>query len=124
MFDPNSTVHRAPEVRVTMRGERITENGSPVQVSTRSDFVAPELSAPSTSALEQSKGLRGWTAGPVPADKRPQHLIRAEKARKALALADAQALVVGTAVIRHTAPSKGRAVSLDRKRRIVPNRTF
>ena len=49
------------EVRVTMRGVRLSEGGAPTQVSTRSDFIAPDLSAPSTLALELDKGLRGWS---------------------------------------------------------------
>ncbi len=61
MLDPNSTIPEAHEVRVTMRGVRISEHGSPVQVSTRSDFIAPELSGPSTLAIELDKGLTGWT---------------------------------------------------------------
>lgn len=60
-FDPNSTIPRAAEVRVTMRGVRLTPDGFPVQVSTRSDFIAPELSRPSTLATELDKGLRGWS---------------------------------------------------------------
>ncbi len=66
MFDPNSTIPEAHEVRVTMRGVRISEHGSPVQVSTRSDFIAPDLSGPSTLAVELDKDLPGWTD----ADKR------------------------------------------------------
>lgn len=61
MFDPNSTIKHVHEVRVTMRGVRISETGSPVQVSTRSDFIAPEVSPPSTLAIELDKGRRGWS---------------------------------------------------------------
>jgi hypothetical protein len=60
-FDPNSTVPRAPEVRVTLRGVRLSENGKPVQVSTRSDFIAPDLSPVSVLATELDKGRPGWT---------------------------------------------------------------
>ncbi len=103
MLDPNSTIPTAFEVRVTMRGVRLTPDGSPVQVSTRSDFVAPELSAPSLLAQELDKGLRGWTRDDVElSDKRPQHLIRAERARKAQAKADLDEITVGTAIVRTT----------------------
>lgn len=61
VIDPNSTVPTAFEVRVTRRGVRLTSDGAPQQVSTRSDFIAPDLSAPSTHAVESEKGKRGWT---------------------------------------------------------------
>lgn len=112
MFDPNSPVKRAPEVRVTMRGVRLTPDGSPVQVSTRSDFIAPELSAPSTTNLEQAKGLRGWTDTDVkPEDRRPVGLQVFEKNRQRMINERAAAIVkdakAGTTVIRHTAPTQG-----------------
>ena len=102
VFDPNSTVPRAPEVRVTARGVRLSPNSNATfQVSTRSDFVAPELSAPSTLAIELDKGKAGWTAGPIPADKRPSYIVRAELARKAQREADIEELTItGTTVIR------------------------
>ena len=101
VFDPNSTIPRAPEVRVTARGVRLSPNSSATfQVSTRSDFVAPELSAPSTLALELDKGLAGWTDGPKPADVRPSWIIRAELARKAQREADLEELTIGAAVVR------------------------
>ena len=105
MFDPNSTIPQAHEVRVTMRGVRLTPDGKPVQVSTRSDFIAPELSAPSTLAFELSKGQRGWTATDVIVpDMRPLHLQRAERARKEQAAADAQAMTCGATRIRRPRP--------------------
>lgn len=61
VIDPNSTIATAFETRVTMRGVRLTPDGGRVQVSTRSDFIAPDLSAPSTHAIESDKGKRGWT---------------------------------------------------------------
>lgn len=111
MFDPTSPIPRAPEVRVTMRGVRLTPDGAAVQVSTRSDFIAPDLSPVSTLATELAKGARYWSEGTTPEDKRPQHLIRAEKARKALLDADNQALTVGTTVIRHTSASTGKVLN-------------
>lgn len=61
MYDPNSTMPVVREVRVTMRGVRLSENGSPVQVSTRSDFIAPEVSPVRLIDSEAEKGTRGWT---------------------------------------------------------------
>lgn len=61
MIDPNATIPSVREVRVTMRGVRLSPDGTPMQVSTRSDFIAPDLSAPSTLSLELDKGLRGWS---------------------------------------------------------------
>lgn len=55
----------AHEVRVRARGVRLTPDGKGVQVSTRSDFIAPDLSAPSTLAIELDKGLAGWTRDDV-----------------------------------------------------------
>ena len=60
-YDPNSTIPSAHEVRVRMRGVRISENGARVQVSTRSDFIAPDLSPVSTHQVEMQKGTRDWT---------------------------------------------------------------
>ena len=101
-FDPNSPIPRAPEVRVTARGVRLSpDSTATVQVSTRSDFVAPATAPVSTLALELDKGKAGWTAGPVPADKRPSYIIRAELARKAQREADIEELTItGTTVIR------------------------
>lgn len=67
-YDPNSTIPQSHEVRVTMRGVRLTDGGAPVQVSTRSDFIAPQLSGPSTHALEMEKGLSGWSFDDVPVE--------------------------------------------------------
>lgn len=47
------------EVRVTPRGARLTPNGKIQGVTAQ--FIAPELSAPSTHALEMEKGKSGWT---------------------------------------------------------------
>lgn len=74
IYDPNSTIPHSHEVRVTMRGVRLSDGGTPVQVSTRSDFIAPDLSAPSTLAIELDKGKRGWSdydvKVPAPAETR------------------------------------------------------
>lgn len=74
IYNPNSTIPQSHEVRVTMRGVRLTDGGTPVQVSTRSDFIAPELSRPSTLAIELDKGIRGWSdydvKVPAPAETR------------------------------------------------------
>lgn len=118
MFDPNSTIPHAHEVRVTMRGVRLTPDGSLVQVSTRSDFIAPDLSGPSTLAIELDKGLTGWTRDDVEViDARPLHLQRAERARKQLAADDAQALQLGATVIRHTTPTVGKVLNRTGPRR-------
>ncbi len=118
MFDPNSTIPAAHEVRVTGRGVRLTPDGSPVQVSTRSDFIAPDLSAPSTLAIELNKGLRGWTRDDVEViDARPLHLQRAERARKQQADDDAQAMSCGVTVVRHTARSNGKVLNRTGPRR-------
>ena len=61
MFDPNSTMAQSHEARVTMRGVRLTETGLPVQVSTRSDFIAPDQSPVALIETEMAKGLKGWT---------------------------------------------------------------
>lgn len=103
------------EVRVTMRGVRLTPDGSPVQVSTRSDFIAPDLSPVRTVDLESAKGLRGWTAHDVkvPSVGTTQHTP------KGLADRRLDAMTVGTTVVRttdtrtmrvmnHTGPRRGK----------------
>lgn len=100
-FDPNSPIARAPEVRVTMRGVRLSDTGKPVQVSTRSDFIAPDYAAPSTHQLEMQKGLAGWSEGPAPEDKRPAWIARAELRVKAQREADAlEPTITGKTVVR------------------------
>lgn len=112
MFDPNSTVPRAPEVRVTRRGVRLTPDGSPVQVSTRSDFIAPDMAPVSTSALEQAKGLRGWTDMEVkPEDRRPAGL-KAFEANRAHLIADRAAAIVEDATCGKTVSRKAPARQL------------
>lgn len=61
MFDPNAKVTSHHEVRVTMRGVRLAPDGMPVQVSTRSDFVAPDIAPLTTHQREMMKGQRDWT---------------------------------------------------------------
>lgn len=116
-FDPNSTVPHAHEVRVRARGVRITQDGKPVQVSTRSDFIAPDQSPLPTLVVEQMKGLRGWTAGKVD-DRRSEgrkiHEARIAAEKKQQAADDLAAITItGTTVIRK--------VSTDRK--VVVSRT-
>jgi hypothetical protein len=111
MLDPNSTIPHAREVRVTMRGVRITDGGRPVQVSTRSDFIAPELSAPSTTALEQDKGKAGWTNKDVtPVDHRDAAKRSFMNRRAELIAARAQAILddatCGKTVISTKAPQR------------------
>lgn len=61
IFDPNSPIAQSHETRVRARGVRLTPDGAAVQVSTRSDFVAPDISPLSTHQIEMDKGLAGWT---------------------------------------------------------------
>lgn len=115
MIDPNSSIASAREVRVTMRGVRLTDGGEPVQVSTRSDFIAPDLSPVRTVDIECEKGERGWTGQDVKlVDARPLHIQRADRARKAQALADLNDLVLGTPIVFAKAPTAD-------KRRVVNN---
>ena len=107
-FDPNSTVPHAHEVRVRARGVRLTPDGKGVQVSTRSDFIAPDLSAPSTTAIEQDKGLRGWSEGVAPVEVWQVRAAKAHADAKAKAfIADA---MVGETVIRRTVKAPARRV--------------
>lgn len=115
MIDPNSIIPHAREVRVTMRGVRLTPDGAPVQVSTRSDFIAPELSAPALIDREMDKGLRGWTFHDVkPVDHRDPSTRSFMNRRAALIKARAQAIVddatCGTTVIRTVKPVSNRRV--------------
>ena len=61
MNDQNATIKSHHEVRVTMRGVRLTLDGDNVQVSTRSDFVAPDMAPVPQTDIEQAKSLKGWT---------------------------------------------------------------
>lgn len=106
MLDPNSTIHAVREVRVTMRGVRLSENGSPVQVTVRSDFIAPDLSAPATSAVELDKGLRGWSDYDVKVPAPVNGGVIVGKAEREL-----EELTVGKTVIRTKAPATGRVIN-------------
>lgn len=94
LYDPNSVIPTAFEARVRARGVRLTPDGSPVQVSTRSDFIAPELSAPSTLAIELDKGMRGWSDYDVKVPSAKDSHAESVKA------AQLEAMTVGESVIR------------------------
>lgn len=105
MLDPNSTLPHAREARVTMRGVRLTPDGSPVQVSTRSDFIAPDVAPVSTLALELSKGERDWTDFDVKVAMPVNGGVIVGKAERELAQ-----LTAGTTVIRKTSRPDTRRV--------------
>lgn len=101
MFDPGATVVSVHEVRVTQRGVRLTDGGKRVQVSTKSDFIAPDISPVRVIDLESEKGRRGWTDTEVKlslAVNGGQIAGRAER--------DLAELQAGRSVIRKPAPTK------------------
>jgi hypothetical protein len=84
------TIPQIHEVRVTAR----------LRVSTRSDFIAPDVSPVSTLAAELDKGLAGWTAHDVKLSLPVNGGVIVGRATEELA-----ALTAGTEVIRRTAPT-------------------
>ena len=85
------------EVRVRARGVRLNpDSNATSQVSTRSDFIAPDLSPVSTQAIELfEKGLSGWTDS----DKRVESVtpVFPDHAKRDLA-----AITLGKTIIRRT----------------------
>jgi len=107
IYDPNSTIAQSHEARVRARGVRLSPNSSATsQVSTRSDFIAPDYASPSTHEIEMEKGRAGWSAGPKPVDQRPAWIARAERRIKAQREAQIEEITItGTAMIRKAPPA-------------------
>jgi len=94
IYDPTSTIVESHEARVRVRGVRLSPNSNATsQVSTRSDFIAPDYAAPSTIELELEKGLAGWSEGTAPEDVSPKFTDWAKRDLAAIAIS-------GTTVVR------------------------
>ena len=96
IYDPNSVIAQSHETRVRARGVRLTPDGSPVQVSTRSDFIAPDYAPASTHEIELDKGLAGWSDGPKPASVLPVFTDWAKR--------DLAAISIGNAIVTRKTP--------------------
>jgi len=102
MIDQNATIHSAHEVRVRMRGNRLSIDGPAVQVTM--PFIAPDRAPQSTHETELAKGSRDWTSQ----DKvdligyRPKTGLGELSSVRPVGLADRQLaeVKVGTTIIR------------------------
>ena len=97
IYDPNSVLPQSHEARVRARGVRLDPNSNAThQVSTRSDFIAPDYAPASTHELELEKGLAGWSDGPKPASVLPVFTDWAKR--------DLAAISIGNAIVTRKTP--------------------